>query len=115
MELGGPRPTVHPMSPAAPSSRPEVLIVGGGVAALEALIALRALAANRVGITLAAPGDDFVQRPLTVVEPFAAGPARRHPLREIAADFDARFVPAAVDAVATGTRRVLCRSGDALA
>jgi sulfide:quinone oxidoreductase len=103
------------MSFAAASSRPEVLIVGGGVAALEALIALRALAGRRVQITVAAPGDDFVQRPLTVVEPFETGAARRHPLREIAADFDARLVSAAVDAVAARTRRVLCRSGDALA
>jgi sulfide:quinone oxidoreductase len=114
MEQGVRRRTVRPMSPSASPSPPEVLIVGGGVAALEALIALRALAGHRVRITLAAPSDDFIQRPLTVAEPFEAGFAHRHPLREIAADFDARVVPAAVTAVATAARRVLCRSGDSL-
>jgi sulfide:quinone oxidoreductase len=47
-----------------------VLIAGGGVAALEATLALRALADERVAITLVAPESDFVYRPLAVAEPF---------------------------------------------
>ena len=35
--------------------RPHVLIAGGGVAGLETLLALRALAADRVDITILAP------------------------------------------------------------
>jgi sulfide:quinone oxidoreductase len=111
MEQGVRRRTVRPMSPSASPSPPEVLIVGGGVAALEALIALRALASHRVRITLAAPSDDFIQRPLTVAEPFEAGFAHRHPLREIAADFDARVVPAAVTAVAVSARAARAAPG----
>ncbi len=37
-----------------------VLIAGGGVAALEATLALRTLAEERVAITLVAPESDFV-------------------------------------------------------
>jgi hypothetical protein len=67
----------------------EVLIVGGGVAALEAMMALRDLAGDRVHVTLVAPDADFVHRPWAVAEPFALGEARSFPLREIAADFAA--------------------------
>jgi NADH dehydrogenase FAD-containing subunit len=47
----------------------QVVIVGGGVAGLEALIALRALVGNRVTVTLVSQDDWFVDRPLTVTEP----------------------------------------------
>ena len=45
---------------AEPGSPANVLIVGGGVAALETLMALRDLAGDRVGVTLVAPEPDFV-------------------------------------------------------
>jgi sulfide:quinone oxidoreductase len=73
----------------APSSSAEsfkVVIAGGGVAALEAVLALRELDAERFEITLIAPGEDFVYRPMTVREPFAYGAARHHPLAQIAAN-----------------------------
>lgn len=47
-----------------------MLVVGGGVAGLEALLALRALAGDRVDLHLLSPGDWFVYRPLEVLEPF---------------------------------------------
>ena len=47
-----------------------VLIAGGGVAALESVLALHALAGDRVSIELLAPGTDFVQRPSSVRSPF---------------------------------------------
>jgi hypothetical protein len=43
-----------------------VVIAGGGVAGLEALLALRALAADRVQLTLVSPAADFFYRPLAV-------------------------------------------------
>ena len=95
-------------------SSPHVLIAGGGVAALEVLIALRALAGDRLRITLVAPGPEFVYRPLAVAEPFDLGAARRYPLAGIAADFGARLVPASVVAVEATARRVRCRSGEIL-
>src|SRR5829696_4091453 len=93
----------------------EVLIVGGGVAALEAMMALRDLAGDRVHVTLVAPDADFVHRPWAVAEPFAVGEARSFPLREIAADFAAELVLAGVAAVDSARRRVVLRSGDTIA
>src|SRR6476469_4463187 len=52
-----------------------VLIAGGGVAALEAALALRALAENRVTVELVAPKTEFTYRPLAVAEPFRVGEA----------------------------------------
>jgi hypothetical protein len=50
-----------------------VLIAGGGVAGLEALLALRALAGDLVDLELLAPEPAFWYRPLAVAEPFDAG------------------------------------------
>ena len=62
-----------------------MLIVGGGVAALEALIALRSLAEERVSIELVTPEPYFTYRPLMVGEPFGHGEAKRYDVVEIAA------------------------------
>jgi len=43
-----------------------VTIVGGGVAALEAMIALRQLAEERVRIELVTPTSEWSYRPLAV-------------------------------------------------
>jgi sulfide:quinone oxidoreductase len=49
-----------------------VLVAGGGVAALEAVLALRSLAGDRVTVGLLAPGADFAHRPYSVRSPFDA-------------------------------------------
>jgi len=77
----------------------DVVIAGGGVAAVEAALALRDLAGDRVAVTLISPRPDFVLTPLAVAEPFAAGHAERRPLRTLA---DA----AGFDVVAAGVTRV---------
>ena len=60
----------------------EVVIAGGGVAGLEALLALHELAGPRVKVELLAPEREFVYRPLAVAEPFGlAHPARDRPGR----------------------------------
>jgi hypothetical protein len=64
---------------AEPGSPAEVLVVGGGVAALETLMALHDLAGGRVRVTLVAPDRDFVYRPMAVAEPFGFGEAQRYP------------------------------------
>ena len=56
------------MSQTAPM---RVLIAGGGVAALEAALALRAIAGDRVAVELLAPGTQFTHRPSSVVSPFS--------------------------------------------
>jgi sulfide:quinone oxidoreductase len=70
-----------------------VLIAGGGVAALEATLALRALAEERVDIELLAPDADFVYRPMAVVEPFQQGEVKRFPLGRLAELAGARLTP----------------------
>jgi sulfide:quinone oxidoreductase len=92
----------------------DVVIVGGSVAGLEALLALRALAGDRVRLTLVAPDPDFVDRPMTVLEPFGYRQARRHPLAAIASSFDATLVRAAVTELRATDRRVLLLGGGAL-
>jgi sulfide:quinone oxidoreductase len=69
-----------------------VLVVGGGVAALETVLALHDLAGDRVAVTVLAPNEQFVYRPLTVREPFAYAPAARYPLGPILADVGAELV-----------------------
>jgi len=73
-----------------------IVIAGGGVAGLEALLALRAIAGDRVRLTLIAPDPDFTYRPLAVAEPFALGHAHRVPLTRFAADAGAELVRDAV-------------------
>src|SRR5436190_459111 len=81
-------------------SRPlHVLIAGGGVAGLETLLALRALAGRRVSVTLLAPAAEFVVPALTVGEPFDRAQGRRLVLAEVAAEQRARLVAGRLSAV----------------
>ena len=56
-----------------------VLIVGGGSAALEAAFRLHRVAAEEVETTILAPDDHFVTRAMAVLVPFAAGHVRTSP------------------------------------
>jgi sulfide:quinone oxidoreductase len=91
-----------------------VLIVGGGVAALETMMALRALAGDRVQTTLVAPEPDFVYQPTAVLEPFGLGEAGRYPLQRITEDFGTALVRGGVAAVEPRARRVVLHAGDTL-
>ena len=62
-----------------------VVIVGGGVAAIETALALHELAPDHTDVTVIAPNTEFVYRPMTVREPFAYGQAHRYPLAPIVA------------------------------
>jgi sulfide:quinone oxidoreductase len=92
-----------------------VLIAGGGVAALEAALALRALAEDRVSVELLAPEPQFWYRPLAVAEPFGLGEARHFDLAELAAAAGATFSPGAVTGVEVGARRVQTSVGSSIA
>lgn len=69
-----------------------VVIVGGGVAAIEGLLRLRRLAGDAVDIAIVAPNEEFAFRALSVKEPFAKGRARRYGLRRIADDQGAELI-----------------------
>jgi sulfide:quinone oxidoreductase len=91
-----------------------VLVAGGGVAGVEALLTLKALAGDRVELTLADAQPDFTYRPLKVAEPFARGHATRHPMAEIARDVGARLVADSVVAVDDEARIALTAGGEEL-
>ena len=63
--------------------RMRVVIAGGGVAALETLLALRELAGQRVEFTIVSPQREFLYRPVTVAEAFDRAEARAYALDEI--------------------------------
>ena len=77
----------------------KVVIAGGGVAALEAALALRAVAEERVTIEMVAPEPDFWYRPLSVAEPFGQGETRRYELSALAAAAGATFTLGALEGV----------------
>lgn len=94
------------------STAARVVIAGGGVAALEALIGLRDLADDRVAVTLIAPERDFTYRPLSVAEPFSQGHARHYGLAGIAREFRAELVCDIVADVDPDARSVRTGAGD---
>ena len=91
-----------------------VLIAGGGVAGLEAMLALRELAGDRVQMTVLAPNEHFVYRPLAVREPFSYGTARRYPLAPIVSDAGAELHAGELARVDRATQTAHTTDGAAL-
>jgi sulfide:quinone oxidoreductase len=92
----------------------DVIIAGGGVAGLEALLALHELAGPRVNVELLAPEHDFVYRPLAVAEPFRLARPARIDLAKLAAAHGARHRPDTLATVDPGRRTVHTGSGRTL-
>jgi sulfide:quinone oxidoreductase len=93
----------------------KVLIAGGGVAALEGLMALHELAADRMSVELVTPTPEFAYRPLAVAEPFGVGDARRYDVVRIASDHGAAVHIAGIKSVDTARHRVMTWDGRELA
>jgi sulfide:quinone oxidoreductase len=91
-----------------------VLIAGGGVGGLEAMIALRHLAGRRVATTLLAPTDRFTIRALSVGQPFGREEPPAYDVAAMCAHHDAAFRPDAVAAVRPDARIVVTDAGDEL-
>ena len=68
-----------------PAERPRVLIAGGGVAALEAVLALQEVAEASLDLALLTPSPRFEYSPLSVAEPFGLGRAHSFELAELLA------------------------------
>jgi sulfide:quinone oxidoreductase len=91
-----------------------VLVAGGGVAGLEAVMALEQIAGERVQTTLVAPNDEFVYRPLSVGEPFALGAPQRVSLAKFAAEHGVAFRRDSVATVFPQTHAVALGDGSDL-
>jgi sulfide:quinone oxidoreductase len=100
----------------ARSERPQraqlrVLVAGGGVAGVEAMLALRDLAGELVEVELLSTEPRFWYRPVSVAEPF--GEARTHgfDLAALAHDAGAAFTLGSLVAVDADARRARTSSG----
>jgi sulfide:quinone oxidoreductase len=89
-----------------------VLIAGGGVAGLEAMLALAALAPDLVEVRLISSGPEFVYRPLLVAEPFGVAQALRLDLRRAAEDAGASYASGTLASVDPAGRTVETASGE---
>jgi sulfide:quinone oxidoreductase len=92
-------------------NRTSVVIAGGGVAALEALLALRALAGHMLHITVISPTAEFVYRPVTVAEAFDRAQAQVYDLPELIADQESEFVHDELARVDPPRRLAITRGG----
>jgi sulfide:quinone oxidoreductase len=93
---------------------PTIVIAGGGIAGLEALIALHGHLGSTARIELLEGNTDLVERQRAVAEPFGGAPARRFDLVRIAADHGAHLRPDRLASVDTEARRVRTVRGDTL-
>jgi hypothetical protein len=64
----------------------KIVITGGGVASLEALLALRRSLGGRAHVEVLAPEREFRCRELAVAEPFSLGEVARFDLTELIED-----------------------------
>lgn len=92
------------------SNAHKVVIAGGGVAALEALLTLRELAWGQVEIDLLTPSSEFVYRPMELAALFRDERVQRFDLSRIAADQGANLVRDRLEGVWPGNR-VVTQSG----
>lgn len=98
--------------PRPSSDRPRrVVVAGGGIAALEVVLALRDLVGDRVQVTLVAPDVHFRLRPMEVARPFARGFLGELPLDRFMAEQGGRLRAATVTRVDADRGEVVCDDG----
>ena len=89
-----------------------VLIAGGGVAGLEAALALRDMAGDRAEVEILSPRRDFHYRPFSVGVPYRTAPPLRYDMEELAARCGAGFRWTSVSAVDPGGRVATTPDGE---
>jgi sulfide:quinone oxidoreductase len=92
-----------------------VLIAGGGVAALEAAIALDDMADDRVETVIYSPREDFIYRPFAVAAPYGAAHAMRYDLRQLAERCGAAFHLGSIGSVDGEKQRASTHDGEEVA
>ena len=100
--------------PPRPRSPRRVVICGGGVAAAEALLALRALLKVEVELHVVAPNRQFVYQPLAVAAPFGLAKTDLFDLAEMAGQESASLHVDSLGAVEAEGRRAVLTSGSIL-
>jgi sulfide:quinone oxidoreductase len=88
-----------------------VVIAGGGVGALEGLLALQSLAGDRVHISVLTASRHLTYRALSVAEPFGGDPAPRYDWERVARDRGVRWIPDVVQGVRPDDRELDTRDG----
>jgi sulfide:quinone oxidoreductase len=96
------------------ADRKQVLIAGGGVAGLEAALALRDLAGDMVDVTMISPEASFSYRPMAVGEPFGRGHARDHELAALTNRIGIALRRDALVSVEPSAHVAVTREGDRL-
>lgn len=91
-----------------------VVIAGGGIAALEALLAFNDLGGDRLRVTLVSPHDEFLLEPLRPAALMGDDLAPRSSLRMFARRFGADFRRDALRRVFAEQHAIECVSGDRL-
>jgi sulfide:quinone oxidoreductase len=91
-----------------------VVIAGGGVAALEALIALQSMAPGRIDPVLVSASDEYLYRPLLVGEPFGLARPRRYALADLCAGQGAELILDAVTEVLPDQHAIRTAGGSTL-
>ncbi len=92
-----------------------MLIAGGGVAALEAAIALHEMAGDRAEVAMYSPREDFIYRPFAVAEPYGASPAMRYDLAKLAKRCGASLHRATIGSVDGEAQRAHTHDGEEVA
>ena len=88
-----------------------IAICGGGVAAIEALLGLRALLGLAPRVDLIAPNRRFVYEPLAVAEPFCLAQTRLFDLAAVASEHGAQLHVATLEAVEPDNGRIVLSAG----
>lgn len=99
------------LEPPRNGARPRVLIAGAGVAGLETLLGLRDLLGDGVKVTLLAPDLKFVNRSMSVTQPFTPQRARGVRIEDITLALGARWHRGILDRVEHDHRRAVTRDG----
>jgi sulfide:quinone oxidoreductase len=95
LKIAGVAADTHPSG--CTMSRFSVVVCGGGIAGMEAVLRLRRLAGDQIDITVVSPSDTLVYRPLAVLEPFGAALVHRYPVARIVSDTGVRWIRAGLD------------------
>lgn len=88
-----------------------VVIAGGGFAAVETAVALRALAEERVRLTVIAPEPHFRYRPAATLEAFAGDPPLSYDLAELVGGVEGHYHRDRLEAVVPRVGSVKLLSG----